>query len=290
MDQQMKSNVSVIRFDGQEYRCWIQLVTPETAASYLEEAEADGTDPNRRKRRGRIARYASDIRRGDWKFTGEPIRLDKSGRLLNGQHRMMAIVEANMATVLMFVSGISGDTKAHQDTGLPASDDDWALISPAASKLVKSMLRTFNPSILTSASRTDLLETYKIIGAEHVEWAVASCNASQISRKSPVRAAVALMHKINPERAAKFAARINATDLPGGSPESRLFKSLMDNKHGNKRIDKECSLSMRAALWALRGGEDVTKLYSVSDKDLDWLRKAASIEPILSIRPPRVAK
>lgn len=39
-------------------------------------------------------RYAKDMSEGRWHFTGDPISFDSEGVLINGQHRLMAIVES----------------------------------------------------------------------------------------------------------------------------------------------------------------------------------------------------
>ena len=51
-------------------------VTPEMATQWLEKNEN-----NRNLSQHRIARYAKDMKQGDWKITGDSIRFSKDGKL-----------------------------------------------------------------------------------------------------------------------------------------------------------------------------------------------------------------
>lgn len=48
----------------------------------------------RNKRSASVARYLEDMDAGQWVNVGDPIRLDTDGRLIDGQHRLTAIVTA----------------------------------------------------------------------------------------------------------------------------------------------------------------------------------------------------
>lgn len=50
---------------------------------------------NRPFRKSLAYRYALEILRGEWQLNGEPIILDKYGRVQSGQHRLVAVIMAN---------------------------------------------------------------------------------------------------------------------------------------------------------------------------------------------------
>lgn len=70
----------------------IVLITPELAAEYLEKNEK-----NRPLSEDRVRAYASDMRAGLWHFDPNPISFDITGRLINGQHRLTAIIRSGVA-------------------------------------------------------------------------------------------------------------------------------------------------------------------------------------------------
>jgi hypothetical protein len=70
----------------------VETITPKLAEKWM----AANTG-NRPLRRALVGRYAEVIRRGQWELNGESIKFDEDGKLLDGQHRLAAIVEANKA-------------------------------------------------------------------------------------------------------------------------------------------------------------------------------------------------
>ncbi len=72
-------------------------VTPRMATGWLRNVA-----PNRKVRPHIVARYAEAMRRGEWLPTGEAIKFDVAGQLVDGQHRLLALVEAGV-TLRMFV-------------------------------------------------------------------------------------------------------------------------------------------------------------------------------------------
>jgi hypothetical protein len=67
-------------------------VTPELAAKWLEL-----NDHNRGVVTARVDQYAADMRRGEWRVNGEAIKISADGKILDGQHRLLAVLEADVA-------------------------------------------------------------------------------------------------------------------------------------------------------------------------------------------------
>ena len=76
----------------------VETITPERAKELLQK------NPNNRKPSIHIIKkYAADIKNGAWKENGESISISKSGQLKNGQHRLFAIIQANMPLTTVVV-------------------------------------------------------------------------------------------------------------------------------------------------------------------------------------------
>jgi len=75
----------------------IVTMTPELAKKYLE-----SNNNNRPMRRPYVNELVEAMERGEWMLNGETIKFSRSGTLLDGQHRLAAVV-ASRATVQMVV-------------------------------------------------------------------------------------------------------------------------------------------------------------------------------------------
>jgi hypothetical protein len=71
-----------------------------------------------------VRRYASDMKAGRWNNNGQGIVLTPEGKLLDGQHRMAAIVEAQTPIGMLVVRGVPQDTFVTMDSGKPRSMGD----------------------------------------------------------------------------------------------------------------------------------------------------------------------
>lgn len=92
----------------------IMEVTPEMAAKWL------SNNPNvRRMRRGRVDAIARSIRAGEFQTTHQGIALQKGGALLDGQHRLAAIVETGATVTMMVTFDLSVATGSVIDSGMP---------------------------------------------------------------------------------------------------------------------------------------------------------------------------
>lgn len=77
----------------------IVTITPDVAQRLLDTSNYD----NRFLRKAHVASLAARIKNGEWKLTPQGIIIHSSGRLLDGQHRLAAIVQADIpVTTTMF--------------------------------------------------------------------------------------------------------------------------------------------------------------------------------------------
>lgn len=91
----------------------IETVTPEVAREWLDEHNRG----NRSLKPWVVNRYAADMAEGNWDLTGVPIIFDRSGRLMDGQHRLMACVKSGVPLVTAVARGAAEHAMANIDTG-----------------------------------------------------------------------------------------------------------------------------------------------------------------------------
>lgn len=97
-----------------------KLVTPEIATRLLSLNEK-----NRKLRDFIVSHYSRQMVDGVWKEdTGEAIKVSKSGRLIDGQHRMAAVVKSGVSLYFHFVENIDDDVFDVLDTGFVRNSAD----------------------------------------------------------------------------------------------------------------------------------------------------------------------
>ena len=90
----------------------LQIITPEMAKKYLNDQAK-----NRKWRRDFVDRYKTEMLAGRWHVNGQPIIFDEKGRMVDGQHRMMAIVESKKPIEMLVVSGVRSGLESTIDMG-----------------------------------------------------------------------------------------------------------------------------------------------------------------------------
>ena len=127
------------------YAMTVETIDPRRAEEYL--AANRG---NRNIVQAHVAALARDIRNGQWMFNAQPICFSRSGRLLNGQHRLSAVLEAGQPVEVLVMRGLPEEafpTYDKQAKKAPALDEmfedfgDKALISATAVLLWRRELR-----------------------------------------------------------------------------------------------------------------------------------------------------
>lgn len=92
------------------------VITPSMAAAMMEH-NADEEWNNRPQSSRGLRRYVAAMQRG-WKYTGEPIIFSVTGRLLNGQHRLAACIQANTSFECLIVFCVEDDAFKYMDIGV----------------------------------------------------------------------------------------------------------------------------------------------------------------------------
>lgn len=86
--------------------------TPKIAEDFLSRSRA-----NRPLVQRVVDTYARIMADGGWRVNGEPLIVNSSGELLNGQHRLRAVMQADTEVPMLVVWGIDDDAFDTIDTG-----------------------------------------------------------------------------------------------------------------------------------------------------------------------------
>lgn len=116
-------------------------VTPETAAAWLEH----NVPNNRPVRAVDVNKFARDMANGNWRLTHQGIAFNKDGKLIDGQHRLRAVVQSGCTVPMLIWHNLPDNCLSRIDTGLArtASDSIGFLTADNAytSKIVISTIR-----------------------------------------------------------------------------------------------------------------------------------------------------
>jgi hypothetical protein len=96
-----------------------ELITPEIAAEIW-----NHNNTNRPFKRKTAVAYADLMRRGAWHFNGESIQIAIDGEVLNGQHRLWAIMTTGLPQWCMVVRGLPKAVFSTIDQGVKRTPGD----------------------------------------------------------------------------------------------------------------------------------------------------------------------
>jgi len=230
----------------------IELVTisPAYANELLE-----SNSLNRNIRDHKVTQYATSMKQGRWVVNGESIKVSKTGRLLDGQHRLWACVEAETDFKTYLVTGLADEVFSTIDTGLPR--DAATVVGIAGYK---------NANIQTAAARW--IYGFKTKQAKHkagtaglqlmqdqllqlvasyqprLSESVSYCMKLRTVGFPAVFAALHyLISEHSPEEADAFIDDVaSGANLDAGDPVLKLRERLLARKHSNDPRHKVTSI------------------------------------------------
>lgn len=101
----------------------VVTVTPEMARQWLGRNAG-----NRPLKPSQVSRLTAAIREGKWKLTGDAIRFSRTGKMIDGQHRLQAIVAAELPVQCVVMQGLNDDIFDVIDSGSPRSRADAVFV------------------------------------------------------------------------------------------------------------------------------------------------------------------
>lgn len=258
----------------------IETITPEQAETMLEAHNPR----NRRLSLARVDKYAAEMKRGHWVLNGEPIIIDDSEDIIDGQHRIAAIKECKIPLTTLVVRGVptnynNGIKITTQDTidrgASRTVGDQLGMahgikngVAVAATARAIAQFCTGAPQIRLSTCQT--LEVLKLYG-KHVEGVLEWIGVPR-QRVAYVLAPFSLFRAVNLTKAEEFVARyISLENLTAKHPILAL-RRWIDN-HDNCRNDEARMRGMKAVCSAIQhfmNGNTISHLYA-SDEAYGWM-------------------
>lgn len=102
-------------------RSWTELITPERANFLLSNSSL-----NRKIGPAHVRKLADLMKKGLWIQDAEPLLFDNQDRLIEGHHRLHAVIKSKTTQSFAIMSGFKPDVMAVLDTGKPRTTADTA--------------------------------------------------------------------------------------------------------------------------------------------------------------------
>ena len=230
---------------------------------------------NRTIRRTDVEKYARDIRQGRWKLNGETIKVTAEGIVADGQHRLLACVQADKPFDTFLVTGVQLDDQATIDAGVKRKiSDQLALSGVPNAKTLESIARwswrwlrgarTRGGYAVPNPSELELLGF--IEADERLKLAsVFATRAHQQFR--PVRASVwgiawMLLHGKDYLAAEVFLPQVaEGADIGIGHPAHTLRARIMRARDNDERLSEHEQLCLIILSWnAFREDRQISRL------------------------------
>ena len=233
-------------------------VTPEIAKQWLERNEN-----NRILNTHRVQRYAEDMANGSWQVTGDAIRFSKSGKLLDGQHRLWACVKSNSNFDTVVYTGLPEDSQMLMDQGMARSKGsqltlrgykNGAILSSAALTFWRMERgRTTVFARATSPSNSDMLMTIEenqdIVTRLEQFMAIKPTPGLKVQQGSLIAMYTYMARHDESKANAFIEGYLTGVNLPPGSPALALRERVFQYRQKGWKILHTDFLTWAAYAW-----------------------------------------
>jgi hypothetical protein len=214
--------------------CEIVDLTPAEAQRLL-----DGNTRNRTLRPEYVQQLAGAMERGEWMINGEPVQLAADGTVLNGQHRLTAVVESGVTVPMLMVRGLATSTQRTMDVGTRRTlSDVLALHGQIDTTTLAAMLgllyRYRNGDRLEYATRTapTITQALELLD-EEPEVPEALLAARKACRGTRMRVSVAglmlyLFEEVDPGEGKRFFEALHDPSAEGRGSAVVKLRALLD--------------------------------------------------------------
>lgn len=234
------------------------LITPSIAREMLERNKS-----NRRISEPKIMQYVNDMANGKWKEgTGEMIKIATTGRILDGQHRLLAIIKANVSLYFYIVNNLEESVFDVLDTGKSRNSSDCFTIAGIKnSNQIPAIIAFFNLleegrkkgiQINSRATNAMLLEQYyddenywQAVNRKTLMWYQAF---AKILSPSYIGGFYAHLSKLNSDKAEQFMVQL-CTGVGSNATINLLRNKLMQDKMSPRKMTANLKMALIIKTW-----------------------------------------
>lgn len=233
----------------------IMNVTVEQALQWLE-----GNTHNRPVNEAHVKRLARDIQAGRWRLTHQGIAFDTDGLLIDGQHRLWAIIEAGTSITTRVFFNEPPENRHVLDSGQRRSNLDILNLTGQVGEVTSRHLATLRAMLAGCSSHTvrvtpgEEAEQYRRHRGA-VEFAVQHLNTAGVQgvAKSDVRAAIARAWYSTEHGKLVHACDVLKSGMPAGNGDAPLcmLRNFLISTGGSGKGESVRRMRYSKVQWAL---------------------------------------
>lgn len=241
-------------------------VTPELAEKWLAQ-----NPKNRTIKKAIVERYARDMTDGNWLYTGEAIKFSADGKLLDGQHRLTAILESTETIEMEVITDIPVEAQDFMDVGLKRTAADmltingysYAVMTAAAARIALGVEEGLVEPGNYKATHGEI-KTWVELNPTITDSAEMAKNYHRRLDVSPALVCYThyMMSKIDRDAADAFWAQAaSKIGLTEGEPILAMINKFADIRRQSQRIRAGVYISMIYRTWnAKRAGRTMSQM------------------------------
>ena len=188
-----------------------------------------------------VSGYASDMVNGKWQSNGETIKISSDGEILDGQHRLHAIIRTGVTVKILVVNGLPKDSFKTIDTGMRRSSAQILGLSGKQHATIQAAIGRWliiietKTNDVSSRKSVTTQEIFDVLGRHpmvpHFASTISSNRAIRGLLPSGAGAAVVLAaEKYGQDIAEKFLAEFSdGQGLKKGDPAYELRERMIQN-------------------------------------------------------------
>ena len=236
-----------------------ELVTPEKAQEWLKLNPSNNRTISVRM----VSRYARDMAEGRWNRTHQGIAFDVNGDLVDGQHRLHAVVQAGVPVHMLVVRGLGVDLRASIDQGLSRTAAYLTGLQTYDVAAVRILFWLNDGAIghpsSQAASAGEVLDLYH--GLSDSQLALLNRVKRGFSCPAPVVGSMLYADPIHPGRVATFNTQIRTGEMIRlGDPAYALRAWLTRHNNGVGVVPRDGAFATMQALRAHILGEPMSMI------------------------------
>jgi len=245
----------------------ILMVTPAYAKEILKNNSRNYRKLNMR----RVSSYATAMKNNEWELNHQSIAIDFNGVLLDGQHRLMAVVESGMTVPMSVCFNAPPGSVTSSDETLTRKNADH-LYSMRRNRLkynesqVAAILTCLN-ELSNGGNKVKLSKPKALVLFDRYESNInAICEVltvNDVVATSAIKAALVFAHVSHPHEASSFAETLNSLKYKGGSPELALAQFLKSDVYKTNHRRRTMLRVLKCLLYSING----KRMLSIAEPD-----------------------
>lgn len=203
---------------------------------------------NRNVRKAKLEQFIHDMQRGAWTFNGEPVIISADGLINDGQHRLRALVEANITLPMLFVFGVDREARLTVDQGSARTAADFlgmegvenAAVVAGIARLVIAIERENCARLFREHDVTNVEVRRRVVGDPKMAIAADYCMSvyrytKSFCAPSVIGTAFYLLSEVHPADAKEFMDNVSVGEgLLRDSPAYAVRDALLSLPRGSR--------------------------------------------------------